>query len=369
MTTPPTQPPAPGEPTGGASPAAYGIAESADPPGLPLDALADFLAREAPDLLSPPLTAQLVAGGKSNLTYVVTGGERSVIVRRPPLGHVLATAHDMVREHRVITALHDTPVPVPETYAVCPDDSVIGAPFYVMELAPGTPFRLAAELAPLGPQRTRAICERMVDTLVALHAVDPAAVGLSDFGRPEGFLERQVRRWKKQLDGSRSREVAGIDELHAWLAANVPPESPPAIVHGDFRLDNLLVDTTDERDRVTAVLDWEMATLGDPLTDVGLMQVYQALAGLGGGAGVSDVALAPGWLTPDEILQRYAAGSGRDLGNLSFHLGLAYFKLAVILEGIHYRYTQGQTVGGGFASIGAAVEPLVAAGLHAVKEE
>lgn len=361
-----TPPPGRGQEPADAGPAAYGTEGSADPPGLPLAPLARFLADQAPGLLEGDLTARLISGGKSNLTYAVGDGRREVIVRRPPLGHVLATAHDMVREHRVITALRDTPVPVPQTYAVCPGDDVIGAPFYVMELVPGTPFRLAAELEPLGPQRTRAICERMVDTLVALHAVDSEAVGLGDFGRPQGFLERQVRRWKQQLDGSRSREVAGIDELHAWLAAHVPPQLAPAIVHGDFRLDNLLVD---DRDRITAVLDWEMATLGDPLTDVGLLQVYQALSGLGGGAGVSDVALAPGWLTPDEILDRYAAGSGRDLGHLGFHLGLAYFKLAVILEGIHYRYGKGQTVGEGFASIGGAVEPLVTAGLAAVKDQ
>jgi aminoglycoside phosphotransferase (APT) family kinase protein len=351
-----------------ASPAAYGGGESADPPGLPLGPLADFLAREAPGLLDGPLTARLIAGGKSNLTYAVSDGRRSVIVRRPPLGHVLATAHDMVREHRVITALHDTAVPVPATYAVCPGEEVIGAPFYVMELAPGTPYRLASELEPLGAERTRAISERMVDTLVALHAVDPESVGLADFGRPVGFLERQVRRWKQQLDASRSREVPGFDELHAWLAANLPPESPPAIVHGDYRLDNLLIDTHDGADRVSAVLDWEMATLGDPLTDVGLLHVYQSLAGLEGGVAVSDAPKAPGCLRPDEILERYAAGSGRDLGHLGFHLGLAYFKLAVILEGIHYRFSQGQTVGEGFASIGSAVAPLVAAGRAAVHE-
>lgn len=358
-----TQHPEQGHDAAAPGPAAYG---HEDPPGLPLGPLGDFLTREAPGLLEGPLSARLISGGKSNLTYAVSDGRRTVIVRRPPLGHVLATAHDMVREHRVISALRDTAVPVPETYAVCPGDEVIGAPFYVMELVEGTPYRLAAELEPLGPERTRAISERMVDTLVALHSVDPDAVGLGDFGRPEGFLERQVRRWKKQLDASRSREVAGIDELHAWLAANVPAETPPAIVHGDFRLDNLLVD---EDDRVAAVLDWEMATLGDPLTDVGLLCVYQTLSGMGGGAAVSDAALAPGFLSSAEVLDRYAAGSGRDLTHLSFHLGLAYFKLAVILEGIHFRFTHGQTVGEGFDSIGFAVEALVAAGLAAVKED
>ena len=164
--------------------------------------------------------------------------------------------------------------------------------------------------------------------------------------------------------------MAGADELHGWLVANVPPQSAPAIVHGDFRLDNLLVDTANGApNRVTAVLDWEMATLGDPLTDVGLLHVYQSLASLQGGVAVSDAPLAPGYLSSDEILQRYERASGRDLGHLGFHLGLAYFKLAVILEGIHYRYTRGQTVGEGFATIGDAVEPLIAAGLRAVKEQ
>ena len=242
---------------------------SGNPPGLELGALADFLGREAPGLLGRSLSGRVIAGGKSNLTYEVSDGVRSVIVRRPPLGHVLATAHDMVREHRVITALHDTAVPVPETYGVCPSDDVIGAPFYVMELVAGTPYRFAAQLAPVGAERVRGISERMVDTLVALHSVDPASVGLSDFGRPEGFLERQVRRWNRQLDASRSRDLPGIDELYERLAASVPTQGDPTIVHGDFRLDNLLVSDDDE---VAAVLDWEMATLGDPLTDVALLR-------------------------------------------------------------------------------------------------
>jgi aminoglycoside phosphotransferase (APT) family kinase protein len=245
---------------------------------------------------------------------------------------------------------------------VCATADVIGAPFYVMEHVRGTPYRSAAELEQLGPERTRDIAERMVDTLLALHAVDPAAVGLGDFGRPDGFLERQVRRWKQQLDASRSRDLPGIDELHDRLAASVPRSGPPAIVHGDFRLDNLLVDD----DQVTAVLDWEMATLGDPLTDVALLDAYQSLPLVVGANAVSDASRAPGYPPPAELLARYAAGSGRDLSGLSFHLGLAYFKLAVILEGIHYRYTQGQTVGEGFATIGEATGPLVAAGLAAL---
>ncbi len=337
-----------------------------DPPGLPLAPLRTFLDQAAPGLLQGPLRASLIAGGKSNLTYVVEDARRhTVIVRRPPLGHVLATAHDMVREHRVISALANTAVPVPATYAVSPGDEVIGAPFYVMERVEGTPYRHATELEAIGAGRTTAIAERMIDTLVALHHVDPESVGLGDFGRPDGFLERQVRRWKKQLDQSRSRPIEGIDELHDKLAASIPTESAPAIVHGDFRLDNLLVDAADD---VSAVLDWEMATLGDPLTDIGLLAAYQGVSLIAGGDVVSDVAKATGYPSVDDLLARYAAESGRDLSSISFHLGLAHFKLAVILEGIHYRYVHGQTVGEGFAAIGDFIVPLVRAGLHAIEE-
>ncbi|WP_323101221.1 phosphotransferase family protein [Intrasporangium sp. YIM S08009] len=336
-----------------------------DPPGLPLERLADWLGTAAPGLLTGALSGRVVAGGKSNLTYEVGDGSRTVIVRRPPLGHVLATAHDMGREHRVITALRDTAVPVPTTYAVCADADVVGAPFYVMERVAGTPYRFSAQLGTVGAERVRAISERMVDTLVALHAVAPDSVGLGDFGRPEGFLERQVRRWRQQLDASRSRDLPGIDELHARLADSVPSQGDPAIVHGDFRLDNLLVTDADE---VSAVLDWEMATLGDPLTDVALLEAYQTLPLMMDSVAVSDVSRTPGFITGPELRQRYAAASGRDLTHLSFHLGLAYFKLAVILEGIHYRYTKGQTVGEGFSRIGEATAPLVAAGLRALDD-
>lgn len=349
-------------------------AARAEVPGLDLGALRAYLDRETPGLVEGELSARVLAGGKSNLTYAVSDASgATVVVRRPPLGHVLATAHDMAREHRVITALHDTAVPVPVTHACCEDEAVIGAPFYVMEHVAGTPYRQASELVALGAERTRAISERMVDTLVDLHAVDPRAVGLEDFGRPEGFLARQVKRWGTQLEGSRSRDLAGADELYAALTRGVPADQPPAIVHGDFRLDNLLVGLVGGevgRDEVRAVLDWEMATLGDPLTDVGLLVVYQQLARLGaGGDLITDVSEAPGYLPLRELLARYAERSGRDVSDLGFYVGLAYYKLAVILEGIYYRHTQGQTVGAGFAEIGGYVEPLIAGGLRALKEE
>ncbi len=333
-----------------------------NPTGLDLEALSTWLATAVPGLLDPAatLTGEVIAGGKSNLTYTVTDGTTRVIVRRPPLGHVLATAHDMGREHRVMAALATTPVPVPRMYAACPDDTVIGAPFYVMEQVEGTPYRSASQLEALGAARTRAISERMVDTLADLHVVDPAAVGLGDFGRPEGFLARQVKRWGQQLDSSHTRDLAGADRLRTLLAERVPQETPPAIVHGDYRLDNILTNADDE---LAAVIDWEMATLGDPLTDIALLLTYQRIAQLGG-TGVSTVSLAPGFLTVDEIGARYGARSGRDLTHLGFYEGLAAFKLAVILEGIHYRFVHGQTVGEGFSNVGEMVEPLLSLGLQ-----
>ncbi|WP_406021696.1 phosphotransferase family protein [Nocardioides sp. NBC_00850] len=336
------------------------------PRGLDLDVLGAWFASEIPGA-GDELRATLIAGGRSNLTYVVTDGTQEWIVRRPPLGHVLATAHDMAREYRVMSALQDTSVPVPRTFAMCTDPAVLGADFYVMERCAGTPYRHAAELQSLGPERTRRISERLVDTLVALHAVEPASVGLGDFGRPEGFLGRQVARWKKQLDASHTRDLPAAEELHRRLAESVPPESAAGIVHGDYRLDNVLVD---DADQVAAVLDWEMATLGDPLTDLALMLVYfrlDAEAGDGGDA-VSNVSAAPGFLDERAIIERYSCGSDRDLSGFGFYLGLAAFKLAAILEGIHYRYLRGQTVGEGFDRIGESIPPLLDAGLDALKE-
>jgi aminoglycoside phosphotransferase (APT) family kinase protein len=334
------------------------------PPGLDLARLTRWFAASVPGG-GGDLTARLVAGGKSNLTYEVSDGEATWIVRRPPLGHVLATAHDMAREYRVMSALQDTDVPVPRTYALCRDEEVLGAPFYVMERVAGIPYRHAAELGPLGPERTRVISTGLIDTLATLHEVDPAMVWLADFGRPEGFLARQVARWKKQLDASYCRDLPAADELHARLAAEVPQESAPGIAHGDYRLDNVLVD---DHDRPAAVIDWEMATLGDPLTDLALLVVYQRLGSLPGGTAVADAASAPGFLDEDELIERYAARSDRDLSRFGFYLGLASFKLAAIVEGIHYRHLHGQTVGSGFEHVGEVVHPLLDAGLTALKE-
>jgi len=332
-------------------------------PGLDLDRLGAWFGAEVAGA-GDRLSATLIAGGKSNLTYVVSDGDQEWIVRRPPLGHVLATAHDMGREYRVMSALSGTGVPVPLTYAFCDDVDVLGAPFYVMERVDGRAYRFARELEPLGPERTHAISVDLVDTLARLHGVDPPSVGLTDFGRSEGFLARQVRRWKTQLDAY-TRDLPAAEELFARLSADIPADSATGIVHGDYRLDNVLVD---EKDRAAAVIDWEMATIGDPLTDLALMLVYGRLGAEVPGDDIVDCASAPGFLGEDEILARYAAGSDRDLSRFGFYLGLASFKLAAILEGIHYRHLNGQTVGAGFAGIGEVIHPLLDAGLSAMKE-
>ncbi|MFJ9507951.1 phosphotransferase family protein [Streptomyces anulatus] len=334
------------------------------PPGLDPELLRGHLDRERPGLVSGPLEARLIEGGRSNLTYTVSDGTGRWVVRRPPLGHVLATAHDMTREHRVISGLYPTAVPVPEPLLLCEDDSVIGAPFYVMEYVEGTPYRTAEQLAPLGPERTRAAVLGLVDTLVDLHAVDPGAVGLGDFGRPDGFLDRQLRRWGKQLDASRNRDLAGIDELHASLGRQLPSSPAPTVVHGDYRLDNVLLGSDD---RIKAVLDWEMSTLGDPLTDLGLLVMYSSDLGLPKSP-VSTTSGAAGHPSPTELIERYAARSGRDTSAISWYTAFAWFKLAVILEGIHYRYTLGQTVGAGFDRIGDLVPVFIEHGLTTLQE-
>jgi aminoglycoside phosphotransferase (APT) family kinase protein len=341
-----------------------------DPRGLDLAAFARWYDAQRPGDVTGELRARLIAGGKSNLTYEVTDGSSRWIVRRPPMGHVQATAHDMGREFTVMSGLADTDVPVPRMFAHCTDPDVIGAPFYVMERVLGTPYRTKAQLEELGPELTAGIAHTMIDVLARLHAVDPDAVGLGGLGRPAGFLERQVRRWGRQLEGSRSRDLPDADELLRRLSAQIAEpdfgQSGSGIVHGDYRLDNLLVDATRTGEEVRAVVDWEMATLGDPLTDVALLLVYDRLAAISGGAAVADASAAPGYPDADTQLEQYAAASGRDLSRMDFHLGLAHFKLAVILEGIHFRHAQGHTVGEGFDTVGDAVQPLLAAGLTAI---
>jgi aminoglycoside phosphotransferase (APT) family kinase protein len=298
-----------------------------------------------------PLQASVIAGGRSNVTYRVTDGRTVWVVRRPPLGGVLATAHDVAREARVMHALAGSPVPVPPVLHLCENSDVIGAPFVVMEYVDGVVLRSPAEMAPYSPSELRRASEMLVDTLLALHRVDPDAVGLSQFGRPAGFLERNLRRWSTQWQSSRTRDLPVVDRVATALAAHVPSTQQVTIVHGDYRLDNVMF--TPDLSAVAAVVDWELSTLGDPLADLGLLLTYTEVAGTVLGTGSPN-----GLLDAEQTLARYADGTALDLSAIDWYTAFGVFKLAVILEGVHARYLAGATVGEGFATMGSYVPVL-----------
>src|SRR5580658_2711560 len=356
------------------------MSETSSPPGIPSpERLAAWLndhVRERPVELHG---IELIAGGRSNLTYRLTlsdgAGSRLLVLRRPPLGHVLPTAHDMSREFRVLSALSGTAVPVARPIASCTDAEVIGAPFYLMEYVTGVILRTRADTAGLTDAQCAALSERLADMLAAIHGVDIQAVGLGDLGRGTGYLRRQLDRWQRQWDLSVTREVPGYTELVARLTDALPAEGETTLVHGDFRLDNVLVQVAPQP-RITAVVDWEMATLGDPLADLGLTLVYWTedgeegwLTPAGSPAGTrgvsTDATASPGFWTRAEFAAEYARLTGRDVSGIGYYVAFGYFKLAVVLEGIHARYQQGKTVGEGFEQEGFAV-PLLIARAHQV---
>jgi aminoglycoside phosphotransferase (APT) family kinase protein len=336
------------------------------PAGIEPEAVAEFFAAavEGGDV---PLRFAFLSGGRSNLTYRVDGGGHSWVLRRPPLGNVLPTAHDMTREHRVLTALRDTGLPVPRTRALCEDASVTGAPFYVMDFAPGV---VIEEEMPAGyattPAERRRIGAALMQTLAELHAVDWHAVGLGDFGRPAGYLARQVRRWADQWERSKASDVPLISELIRRLNAALPETPVSTLVHGDWRLGNLALDPADPG-RVAAIFDWEMATLGDPLADVGYTLVYWGEAGdqkgQRGPGGYAAVTTAKGFHTRADLVEEYARASGRDAAAVQFYEVLALYKLAVISEGIYARWLAGKTAGEGFDRVERASVPLAEAAM------
>ena len=319
-------------------------------PGIDEPSVSAYLAPRLPT--TEGLRFELLKGGRSNLTYLLSSGDRSWVLRRPPLGHVLPTAHDMAREFRVLSAIADSAVPVPRPLLLCEDKTINGTAFYVMEYRPGIVLedRLPAGFAQTSEER-RGISESLVDTLVALHRIDYHAVGLADFGRPQGYLERQLRRWSQQWERSKTAEVPEVEELIRSLEKSLPRSGEPSIVHGDYRLGNMALDP-ERPARVLAVFDWEMATLGDPLADLGYSLIYWGEAGDPEGlpalGGPQSVSAHPGFLTRDDLVERYARLSGRDVSAIAFYQKLALYKLAVISEGIYARYLKGQTVGEGF---------------------
>ena len=330
--------------------------------------VAPYLARVLDEPAWERATVDLIAGGMSNLTYVVSSAAGEVVLRRPPTGSVLPTAHDMAREYRVITALADTAVPVPRTLHLCTDPDVLGAPFYVMEKVDGL---IAARTMPAGfaeaADDRRALTWGLIDVLADLHAVDPDAVGLSGFGRPDGFMQRQVRRWTRQWEASRDRDRPALDLLAEELAGSVPAGRTGPIVHGDYRLDNCMLDAN-HPGRILAVLDWEMSTLGDPLADVGLLLVYwqQHDDDAPRPTVTPSVTGQPGFPSRREVAERYAVRSGRDVSELPWYLAFGFFKLAVVVTGIVARVRAGAMAGKGNADVADLVDPLVELGRSAL---
>ena len=319
--------------------------------GIKMAEVTDWLLGHLDDLAAP-LRFDLISGGRSNLTYAVTDGAgRKVVLRRPPVSHVLSTAHDMAREYRVISALRETDVPVAPALAFCADEAVNDRPFYLMEFVEGYVLRdVAGTEAVLDQARRRVAGEQLTDVLAAIHRVDVDAVGLGDFARHDGYLERQLRRWHGQFGKSQEqakeigvyRPVPLVDEVHKILTDRLPVQQGTAIVHGDYRLDNTIMSGDG---RIMAVLDWELCTLGDPLADVGTLLAYWAEdpGRRGPSSAVATMAQSAatalaGFPSRVEIANRYAASSGRDLSDIGFYVAFAYWKLACILEGVFVRY-------------------------------
>ena len=293
------------------------------------------------DGAQPPLEFERISGGRSNLTYGVTDSAgRRWALRRPPLGKRLASAHDMGREHRIIAALAGTDVPVAPAVALCEDESVNGAPFYVMDFVEGPILRTKAEAeVSFGEADRKAIGERVVDTLVAIHAVDPDEAGVGDLGRKEDYVARQLRRWHGQWEKSKTRELEVIDDVHRRLSERIPEQGPATIVHGDYRLDNLILSADGE---IAAVVDWELCTLGDPLADVGMLLVYWSQPGDELMPLFDPPTTAAGFPLRADVRERYAELSRRDLAEIDYYVALAFWKLAIILEGVFARYAAGQ---------------------------
>jgi len=313
------------------------------PEGIDAEGVTEWFARHVP-LATPPLRFELIAGGHSNLTYAVTdaGGTRWVL-RRPPLGQVLATAHDVAREHRIISALGPTAVPVPPAVGLCEDPAVNGAPFYVMDFVDGHVVRSPAEAEQLDVAARRRSGESLVDVLAAIHGVDLDEVGLADLGRHGEYVPRQLRRWYGQFQQSEEQVPGGlglraVHEIHDALAAHVPEQQGVAIVHGDYRLDNCMLD---DDGNVVAVLDWEICTLGDPLADLGLLCVYWTDPG--GPAVLPQAAptALDGFPRSAELVQRYAERSDRDLSQLGYYVAFGFWKLTCIIAGVYARYAGG----------------------------
>ncbi len=310
------------------------------------------------DVTREPQVAQF-PGGHSNLTYVVSFGEVEIVVRRPPFGPVAATAHDMAREYRWLTAMHPVFPLAPRPYVLCDDPAVVGSVFYAMERRRGVVIRAEEPPRAANADARHRISVALVAALADLHAIDVDANGLGSLGRPAGFVDRQVRGWTERWQRSQTTALDEMDAVAAWLRDHLPPNaSPPAVVHGDFKLDNVML-APDDLGRVVAVFDWEMSALGDPLVDLGILLAYWApTAPPEQRDALTTVTHRPGYLTREEIIERYARRSGRDLSNIRYYEVFALFKIAAVIQQIYYRYVNGQTRDARFASFDARVAYL-----------
>jgi aminoglycoside phosphotransferase (APT) family kinase protein len=337
---------------------------------LDLARLEPFLRHHFPDE-SAAIGVRQFPSGHSNLTYLVSLGEREFVLRRPPFGSKVKTAHDMGREFRVLSKLHDVYAPAPKVLLYCDEESVIGAPFYLMEPIAGIIIRRTAPAGvDFSPEVAKKLSESFIDNLARLHSLDYAAAGLSDLGKPQGYLERQVRGWTERYHGAKTHEFPGIEKIFSWMQQNMLASSDAALIHNDYKYDNIVLDGSDVT-KIAGVLDWEMCTVGDPLSDLGGALAYwverddpEDLRAIHWAP--TD---APGSLTRAELAQRYAEKTGRDVSRISFYLAFAYFKIAVIVQQIYYRYRHGLTKDERFASLPVVVEALLRAALRTVESQ
>lgn len=327
---------------------------------LNLASLADWL-REKIDGAERGITVEQFPSGHSNLTYLLRIDEREYVLRRGPPGPVAPKAHDMAREFRVLQMVHPHFPEAPRVFHLCKDPSVLGAVFFLMERRDGFILRdeIPPELAKV-PNYARLVSEAIVECMVRLHAIDVSKTGLIALGRPDGFLERQVHGWAERWNRAKTDDMPKMDRVIRWLVERRPTSPAPALVHNDYKLDNVML-RLGSADPIEAVLDWEMATVGDPLADLGLTLCYWAWADapqLRAG-GVPSLTSQPGWYSRDQFVQHYAQRTGRDLSHIAYHEVLGVFKLAVILQQIYYRFRRGQTQDARFRNFDASVRGLV----------
>ncbi len=320
---------------------------------------------------SKPVSVEQFPSGHSNLTYLVRMGDarkesRELVLRRPPFGSKVRSAHDMAREYRVLSKLHAAYPAAPKALLYCDDLSILNAPFYLMEPIRGMIVRRDPPVGvPFPPETARRLSEAFVDNLASLHGLDYAAIGLADLGKPQGYLERQVKGWIERYHNSKTHDLPEVDRISAWLTARMPASHATALIHNDYKYDNIVLDPVDVT-KIVGVLDWEMCTLGDPLTDLGTALAYWAdpqdpdeLQEIR-----SAPTTLPGTLTRAQLIERYAVATGRPPGDMIFYLTFARFKVAVIIQQIYYRYAQGLTQDERFAALPARIHTLLRASWH-----